>query len=453
MENRKYRLQYHLMPLEGTIADPNGMCQIKDTFHVFYLNNPQAFQSQERIPCIWKHYSTRDFMNFIQEPVALIPDSPYDKDGVYSGSSFYENEKLYLFYTGNVRHKGDYDYIMEGREQNVMMVESDDCVHFDHKQLLMTNADFPDDMTKHVRDPYIFLEDQYYMLLGARDMHDQGMVLVYESPNKKDWRYVQRVTTPKKFGYMWECPDYFTLQQQQFLVCCPQGIKQHDHENNHQCGYFPFHGDLKGQYHLETFQPFDYGFDFYAARTFLSQDQRRILVGWMGIPDCPYASPTIQDNWNDALILPRELTYKNQQIYQYPIREIENLRTSHLYKELESRKTYEYPSHVCQIHLDIFDNIFEIELRKDVKLTYDGQIFTLSLKESGYDRDRRMLKIDHIHELDIMSDVSSLEIFINHGQKVMTTRVFDDCQDTKIKVTCPMNMNYYEMKSLNIIEK
>lgn len=453
MKNNEYRLKYHLMPLEGTIADPNGMCQIEDTFHIFYLNDPQAFKTKGRVPCIWRHYSTQDFISFVQEPIALLPDSRYDRDGVYSGSSFYEKGKLYLFYTGNVRHQGNYDYIMVGREQNVLMVQSADYIHFDDKQLLMTNADFPQDMTKHVRDPYVFYQDQYYMFLGARDIHDQGMILAYESKDKKEWKFIQRIKTEEKLGYMWECPDYFELSQQQILVCCPQGIKQHEYENNHQCGYFILNGDFRNNYQLERFQSFDEGFDFYAARTFLSQDKRRILVGWMGIPDCPYKNPTIQYNWNDALILPRELTFKDNQIYQYPIRETKNLRTKHLYKELVEKEIYYYQSHACQIHLEITSQEFQIDLRKDLQLRYDGKILTLSLQESGYGRDKRCVKINEISEIDIFSDVSSLEIFINHGQKVMTTRVYDSYHDTKIKVSCPMTMDYYELKPYNIIEK
>ena len=73
------------------------------------------------------------------------------KDGVYSGSSLYEDGKLKIIYTGNVRHQGDFDYVFDGREQNVLMVESSDAICFENKTLLMTNDDFPGNMTKHVR--------------------------------------------------------------------------------------------------------------------------------------------------------------------------------------------------------------------------------------------------------------------------------------------------------------
>lgn len=34
---------------------------------------------------------------------ALYPDQPFDCHGVYSGSAFIEDGKMYLYYTGNVK--------------------------------------------------------------------------------------------------------------------------------------------------------------------------------------------------------------------------------------------------------------------------------------------------------------------------------------------------------------
>ena len=43
--------------------------------------------------------------------------------GVYSGSALAEEETLHLFYTGNVKLDGDYDYINNGRCANTLHVE------------------------------------------------------------------------------------------------------------------------------------------------------------------------------------------------------------------------------------------------------------------------------------------------------------------------------------------
>ena len=72
---------------------------------------------------------------------------------------------MYLFYTGNVKHReGDHDYILTGSEQNVIMVKSQlmDLI-FLKRQILLTNEDFPENMSLHVRDPKVWEEDGIYL--------------------------------------------------------------------------------------------------------------------------------------------------------------------------------------------------------------------------------------------------------------------------------------------------
>ena len=54
-------------------------------------------------------------INWRYDGIALRPACRYDRDGAYSGSAIEKDGKLYLYYTGNVMHKGDYDYITQGR--------------------------------------------------------------------------------------------------------------------------------------------------------------------------------------------------------------------------------------------------------------------------------------------------------------------------------------------------
>ena len=132
---------------------------------------------------------------------------------------------MYLYYTGNVRHHGDFDYIHAGREQNVLRAESTDGVHFTGKTLLMTNEDFPAWVTQHVRDPqWVQQNGKLYMLLGARTQEDEGCALVYESEDGTRFRHVNTLRTEQPFGFMWECPDYAVVDGQPLLIACPQGI-------------------------------------------------------------------------------------------------------------------------------------------------------------------------------------------------------------------------------------
>ena len=56
------------------------------------------------------------------------PDQPWDIHGVYSGSALVEDGTMYLYYTGNVKYAGDYDYITAGRGHNTALAVSHDGV-------------------------------------------------------------------------------------------------------------------------------------------------------------------------------------------------------------------------------------------------------------------------------------------------------------------------------------
>ena len=221
------RLSYHLMPETGWLNDPNGLCPFKGEYHIYYQYTP--FEPTGELK-LWGHYRTRDFVHFDSCEPVLFPDSDEDAHGVYSGSAFSEGDTIHYFYTGNVKlfDRPDYDYIMAGRLSNTLHVTSRDGFHFSPKQLLMSNKDYPSDISAHVRDPKVIRrEDGCYMVLGARDEDSRGLVLVYHG----------RIVTKEAFGYMWECPDLFLLDGKLCLICCPQGVEKSglDFWNVHQC--------------------------------------------------------------------------------------------------------------------------------------------------------------------------------------------------------------------------
>lgn len=165
----------------------------------------------------------------------------------------------------------------------------------------MTTDDYPADMSNHVRDPKIFKKNEkYYMVLGARDVEGVGMILLYESTDLKNWTYKNRITNPQKFGYMWECPDLFEMDGQLYIICCPQGVETQgiDYENVHQVTAMKLDYDFDtDEYEITDIKLFDRGFDFYAPQSFEDESGRRILIGWMGIPDADYTNPTEEAGW------------------------------------------------------------------------------------------------------------------------------------------------------------
>ena len=425
------RLRFHLMPPAGWMNDPNGLCQFQGLYHIYFQYTPFLAGWGTKL---WGHYTTDDWIHFQEEEPFLFPDCEWDQDGVYSGSALVHDGEIHYFYTGNVKLTDrTYDYVMKGREQNTIHVKSRDGFHPEEKHLVLTHTDYPADMSKHVRDPKVFYrEGSYYMLLGARDEQARGCALLFSSPDLNQWTYFDRIVPKKPFGYMWECPDFFELEGQGFLTVCPQGVlaEEYHYQNVYQCGYFPAKLDLANHCcQLQEFRELDRGFDFYAAQSFEDARGRRILIGWMGMPDADYDNDvTVKQGWIHAMAMPRELRVRNGRLIQAPLEEMKSLRKIEWcgsIREFGIRKT-EDCCFEMRVDLMEYGASMALWLREDVCLSYEGQILSLSLGKSGHGRGRRTIRLANLQNCTIFSDTSSLEIFINDGEEVITTRVYSE---------------------------
>ena len=217
----RFRLGHHLMPPVGWLNDPNGLCWYKGRYHVFFQYAPFDVEGGLKF---WGHYTSEDLVDWKYEGTALYPDSPYDCHGVYSGSALAESEKLHLFFTGNVKIDGDYDYINEGRETSTLHVESEDGIHFGDKEEIISFEKYPEEFTCHIRDPKVWKEnDRYFMVLGGRLKGDKGAVLVYESENLKEWKYNNHT------GSFWlyvGMPGLFRTGREEISVCITTGLEE-----------------------------------------------------------------------------------------------------------------------------------------------------------------------------------------------------------------------------------
>ena len=410
-----YRQRFHLMPPVGWMNDPNGLCRCGEWYHVFYQYGP--FDPTGGVKH-WGHYRSRDLLHWEQLPPMLYPDQPWDIHGVYSGSALVEDGTMYLYYTGNVKFSGDYDYITNGRGHNTALAVTRDGVTVSSNELLMENRDYPDDLTCHVRDPKVWAQDgKYYMVLGARTRQDRGELLVYESADKRHWQHINTLTTAEPFGYMWECPDLFCLDGQWFLICSPQGVTQqgHRYQNIYSCGWFPLAGDFRGDYALGSFHELDCGFDFYAPQTFLDGG-RRLMIGWMGMPDADYGNPTVENGWQHCMTVPCEIRREGERILRLPAAEIGALRQG----PVEPARA----------------QVFDLECRTEASgrlvirgaavIEWDTQQLSLTLAQGGEGRTVRYADVDAVKNLRVLADASSLEIFVNGGAQVMTTRYYPD---------------------------
>lgn len=439
MHDNDYRLKFHLMPPVGWLNDPNGLCKNGEFYHVFYQYSPFDVNGGVKH---WGHYRSKDLINWEKLPVIMYPDQPFDVHGVYSGSALVEDGIMYLYYTGNVKLDGDYDYILNGREHNTVLAVCKDGLTVQNKQLLMKNCDYPENMTCHVRDPKVFkFEDKYYMVQGGRTKENRGVLLVFESDDKINFKHINTITTPDIFGYMWECPDLFCLDGAWFLVCSPQGVSQKGNhfQNIYSCGYFRLYGDFRGQYTLGEFKEFDFGFDFYAPQTFFDGN-RRIMLGWLGMPDADYKNPT--KHWQHSLTTFCTLTRSGDDIYRYPVKEIESLRV----KEIKPENAITFDLE-CEC-----EKTGKIIIRSSLVIEWSENLLTVTHIKGGNGRDVRKVDICNINHLRILADTSSVEIFINVGLYVVSTRYYPEDSDIGIVLSNNDSAKIWEMDSFKINE-
>ena len=446
----RFRLGHHLMPPVGWLNDPNGLCWYKGRYHVFFQYAPFDVEGGLKF---WGHYTSEDLVDWKYEGTALYPDSPYDCHGVYSGSALAESEKLHLFFTGNVKIDGDYDYINEGRETSTLHVESEDGIHFGDKEEIISFEKYPEEFTCHIRDPKVWKEnDRYLMVLGGRLKGDKGAVLVYESENLKEWKFKHIITTPEAFGYMWECPDYFELDGKKFLSVSPQGLKREEFrfQNIYQSGYFPVKED--GSVDERDFREWDMGFDFYAPQTFTDNSGRRLLIGWMGMPDADeeYVNPTAEsEGWQHCLTVPREITYKNGMLYQYPVEELNGLRKAGV---SISGSDEEIPVNgPFDLDVQVRGDQGKVSLGENLFLEYqDGDVSLTLSEKAGAGRKVRKAHVPsgRLESIRALVDTTAVEIYVNGGEVVFSSRYYPETQEQAVKVeTAEVDGRLYALKN------
>lgn len=465
----RFRQRAHLMPPVGWLNDPNGLNQRDGVFHAYFQY--ATFDAAGGVK-MWGHATSADLLTWVYDRCVLFPDEPFDVHGVYSGSALVEEGRTVMFYTGNVKQAdltGDLDYVNAGRESNTVMVETADGSTFGPKRLLMTNADYPSDLTCHVRDPKVWRADaaagRYLMVQGARRRvdgaarpssyagqhgagagRDAGEVVVFASNDLVSWRVVNRVSTPARFGFMWECPDHLEFARDghegptRFLSVSPQGLEGGDWErrNIYQSGYFPLSGSIEEACELGAFRLWDAGFDFYAPQTFTAEDGRIILIGWLGMPDAPYGNdPTLAEGWQHCLTLPREVTLADDGgLLQAPVRELEGrrgpLRTATGALRAEGGEALAF-----DLVVEGIDEAFELTLGGGLTLALrpagEGMPRRLEMRfadparaSMGCGRTVRWEPVDALRRLRAVGDASSLEVFANDGALCMSTRCYPE---------------------------
>jgi len=457
VEKDFWRQKYHIQGIVGLINDPNGFSQFKGKYHMFYQWNPLGTDHKNKT---WAHSVSDDLLHWKRLKTALRPNTRYSKDGVYSGSAIVDDEKLYLFYTGNVKDSDG------NRESYQCLAVSSDGENFERWEPSIVNQ--PDGYTRHIRDPKIWKKDgKFYAVIGIQSEDLEGKAVLYSSENIKDWKFEGEIAGAnhgkiKDFGFMWECPDYFQLKDEKtgeikdLLVFSPQGLEPEGdlYNNKYQTGYLFGKLDYKNpEFEISSnFVEIDRGNDFYAPQSMEDDKGRRLIVGWMGMPE-EEDFPTVKNKWLHCLTLPRELKVIDGKLYQVPINEMESIRGEKI--EFSGKVTGEVKvgtgvTYELKAKFTDFNSDFGLKLRTGknsetvLKFDYNDKKFVLD-RTKGEQPDKRLRKVylGDISELEltIFVDNSSVEVFINGGQEVFSSRIFPEKNADGISVFADKDVN------------
>ncbi|MEC1752438.1 sucrose-6-phosphate hydrolase [Bacillus mojavensis] len=426
-----HRQHFHIMPPVGLLNDPNGVVYWKGVYHLFFQWQP--FQTGHGAK-FWGHYTTCDFVSWKREEIALAPSDWFDKNGCYSGSAVVKDDRLYLFYTGNVRDQDG------NRETYQCVAVSDDGLTFEKKGVV---ARLPEGYTAHFRDPKVWEhEGKWYMVIGAQTENMKGQAVLFTSNNLTEWTFLGPITGAglnglNDFGYMWECPDLFSLQGSDVLIVSPQGLEAdgYRYQNVYQSGYFVGQLDYEktGLMHA-AFTELDQGFDFYAPQTLEDDQGRRILFAWMAVPDQDEkCHPTKDYHWIHCMTLPRQLTLSGEKLIQQPLPELKAMRKNGQEVQINMYGSsgtlpVENPERAEILIEDIdTESGFEIDIRATATFSYRKEEGLITLERTSFDgtkTEARHCRISNLHTVHMFIDASSVEVFVNHGEEVFSARYF-----------------------------
>ena len=132
---------------------------------------------------------------------------------------------------------------------------------------------------------------------------------------------------------------------------------------------------------------------------------------------------------------------------------MKNLRLEEIVSDCKNIKQKDTVVYEMQVDFDGSQD-FILQIRDDVKLSYQNQVLSLNLKESGYGRSSRSVELKEVNSLTVYSDTSSLEIFINDGQEVFTTRVYGNLSNQNIEFLTKNKgvVAFYPLKGYTIIK-
>jgi beta-fructofuranosidase len=381
-------------------------------------------------------------LHWRHEPIAISPspEGP-DRDGVFSGSAVLDNGKPTVIYTGVAPPSPDADATLRDGAHTWRETQ---CLAFAQDDELRTWKKLPEPIiaappagrkVTGFRDPAVWREgDKWMLILGSGTADQGGMIFLYSSPDLRHWTYLhplvegspsgKQSANPVDTGDMWECPDFFPLDDKHVLLISTMGKVRWK----------------VGTYSNQKFTPekegvVDWG-SYYAAKTMLDADGKRVLWGW--IPEARPDAELVKAGWAGVMSLPRVLSVRNNELCTDIAPVVHKLRASSLASVGDAE-----PCSMCQKELNTIRikglaAELEIEIRPkaddfNLRLVSDiGDVISLACSKQSSSRELRVNTTTaplpgftgSPVRLRMFLDGSVLEVFAN-DTLALTARVYN----------------------------
>jgi beta-fructofuranosidase len=311
MKNDPYRPIFHFTGPESWINDPNGVIYHKGIYHLFYQFDPVV--NGQRSKRCWGHAASKDLVHWEDWPVALWPDTPYDRGGVYSGNMVIDDNGIpTALYTGNVRGKLE-TYGMQARSYDGFLTWE--------KKMVMNNDQRPDASSPVHWDAQIWKEGNiWYQLIGGAK-EGKGAAQIWTSPDLGNWIYQKAIYSGDP-GTFWELP-YLVQFGKKYALFVGKGNPYWIGEYDPRTLTFtpdsllPKSIDNGNYYSFNLHMTDDKGSD---------GERRQLMHGWVNGPPSPTKTVPY---WQGAHSIPRVITLQGDRLRQEPIPEIQSLRGQH----------------------------------------------------------------------------------------------------------------------------
>ena len=449
-----WRPQFHFTPERNWMNDPNGLVFFEGEYHLFYQHN---LSRNEWGDIGWGHAVSDDLVRWRHLPVALAEVAGRM---AFSGCVVVDTQNVSLF-----AEAGRTALVAAYTAHRVEPQLQTQCLAFslDRGRTWSRYAGNPvlDIGEKDFRDPKVFWHESSRRWVMVVSWPERRKVRIYGSPNLRDWAHLSDFGPAGSTTGIWECPDLFPLpvegveggQRWVLVVSVASGAPAGGSGCQYFLGEFDgvrFEEDAPGRAPLWA----DHGRDFYAAASWSGisgSDGRRLWLAWMSNWDYAREVPTAP--WRGSMTVPRELTLRptpdGLRLFQEPARELRSLRTDcHSLRHVtgpaatEWLATLERADGLAGLGLEFVPGgarrfgvrVLHGEL-DETAITCDLAAGEIALDRTrsgvtgfapgfpGEHRGPLGLRNGRIR-LQVLCDASSVEVFANDGEIVLTDLVF-----------------------------